>query len=49
MDLELRDAFLVEEQEHGLRPTNGQDLSSELDIAHTRVDKISDKHTAEAG
>jgi hypothetical protein len=34
----------VEEQEHGLRPTEGWDLSLELDITHIRVDRISDEN-----
>jgi hypothetical protein len=40
--------MLAEEHERVLRPTDGQDLSLELDTTHTRVDRINDEHAAEA-
>jgi hypothetical protein len=47
-DLEVREAILVEEQERDLCPTDGRDLSLELDSARLYVDRISDERTTEA-
>jgi hypothetical protein len=40
MDLEVQEAILVEELEHDLHPTDGRELSVELDKARTCVDRI---------
>jgi hypothetical protein len=48
MDLVVREAILVEEQEHGLCPIDGWDLLLELDMAHMRLDRINDERAAEA-
>jgi hypothetical protein len=40
--------MLAEEQEHGLRPTDGWGLSPELDTAHMCVDRINDERAAKA-
>jgi hypothetical protein len=48
MDLEVWEAILAKELENGLHPTNGWDLSVELDKARTRVDRIDGEHAAEA-
>jgi hypothetical protein len=39
----------VEEQERGLHPPNGQDLSAELDKICVGVDKSNGERTAEGG
>jgi hypothetical protein len=39
---------LAEEQERGLHPPDGQDLSAELDGTHTRMDRINGERAAEA-
>jgi hypothetical protein len=39
----------VEEQERGLHPLDGQDLSAELEKTRMHVDRINGEHTAEAG
>jgi hypothetical protein len=46
--LEVWEAILAEELEHGLHPTNGKDLSTELDKAHARVDRIDSERATEA-
>jgi hypothetical protein len=48
MDLVVREAILVEEQEHVLCPIDGWDLLLELDTAHMRLDRINDERAAEA-
>jgi hypothetical protein len=48
MDLVVREAILVEEQEHVLCPIDGWDLLLELDMAHMRLDRINDERAAEA-
>jgi thioester reductase-like protein len=40
MDPEVWEVILAEELEHDLHPTDGWDLSAELDKAHVRVDRI---------
>jgi hypothetical protein len=47
-DLEVREAILAEELEHGLHPTEGWDLSMEQDKARVSVDKIDGERAAEA-
>jgi hypothetical protein len=42
------EAILAEELEHNLHPTNGKDLSTELDKAHARVDRIHSERATEA-
>jgi hypothetical protein len=53
MDLEVRKAMLVEEQEQeqerDLYPHNGWDLSAELEGIHARVDRIEVECAAEVG
>jgi hypothetical protein len=41
-------AILAEELEHGLHPTDGRDLSVELDKARASMDRINGKRAAEA-
>jgi hypothetical protein len=48
MDLEVREAILVEELEHDLHPTDGWELSVELDKARTCVDRIDGERATEA-
>jgi hypothetical protein len=48
MDLEVWEAILAKELEHGLHPTDGRDWSVELDKARTRVDRIDGERAAEA-
>jgi hypothetical protein len=48
MELEVREVMLVEEQERGLHPCDGQDMSVELDKGHTHVERIDGEHAAEA-
>jgi hypothetical protein len=45
-DLEVQEAILVEEQECGLHPYDGWDLSGELEEMHARVDRIKGEHDA---
>jgi hypothetical protein len=40
--------ILAEEEERGLRPIFGRDLSSELDMTHAHVDRINDERATEA-
>jgi hypothetical protein len=47
-DLKAREVILAEGQECGLHPTDGQDLSSELDTTQACMDKIDDEHAAKA-
>jgi hypothetical protein len=48
MDLEVQVAILAEEQECGLHPFDGWDLSMELEEIHAHVDGIKGKWAAEA-
>jgi hypothetical protein len=48
MDLEVREALLAEELEHGLQPPDGLDLSSELNKACAHVDRINGERATEA-
>jgi hypothetical protein len=41
--------MLEEEQERGLHPHDGRDLSVELEGIHARVDGIGGEHAAEVG
>jgi hypothetical protein len=43
MDLEVQEAILAEEQECGLHPFDGWDLSMELEEIHAHVDEIKGK------
>jgi hypothetical protein len=43
-DLEMWEVILAEELEHGLHPPDGRDLSTELDKAHTWMDKTTSDH-----
>jgi hypothetical protein len=40
--------ILAEEEERGLRPIFGRDLSSELDMTRAHVDRINDERATEA-
>jgi hypothetical protein len=44
----VREAILAEELECGLHPTNGRDLSTEMDKARARVARIDGERAAEA-
>jgi hypothetical protein len=44
----VREVILAEELERGLHPTDGWDLSAELDKAYTRVDRIDDERATKA-
>jgi hypothetical protein len=44
----VREAILAEELERSLHPTDGWDLSVELDKACTCVDRIDDERATEA-
>jgi hypothetical protein len=46
--LEVWEVILAKELEHGLHPTNGKDLSTKLDKAHARVDRIDSERATEA-
>jgi hypothetical protein len=48
MDLEVQEAILVEELEHDLHPTDGRELSVELDKARTCADRIDGECATEA-
>jgi hypothetical protein len=48
MDLEVREVILVEELKWGMHPTDGWDLSRELDKAHAHVDRINVERATEA-
>jgi hypothetical protein len=48
MDMEVQEVILAEELERGLHPTNGQDLSAELDKACAQVAMINGERAAEA-
>jgi hypothetical protein len=47
MDLEVREAILAEEQQRALHPIDEQDLSSELDMTHPRMEMTSDECATE--
>jgi hypothetical protein len=44
MDQEVQVVILAEKLEHDLHPTDGWDMSVELDMAHTLVDRIDAEH-----
>jgi hypothetical protein len=44
----VREPILVEELERSLHPPDRQDLSTELDKAHARVDRIDGERATEA-
>jgi hypothetical protein len=46
--LEVRGAIQAEELERSLHPTDGWDLSVELDRTRVHVDRINGEHTTEA-
>jgi hypothetical protein len=48
-DLEVSEAILAEELEHGLHPPDGCDLPAELDESRARVDGIIDDCVIKAG
>jgi hypothetical protein len=48
MDLEVWEAILVQELEHGQLPSNGRDRSTELHKARARMDRIDGEHAIEA-
>jgi hypothetical protein len=48
IDLEVLEVILVEELERSPHPTDGRDLSTELDKAHACVGRIDNEHTTEA-
>jgi hypothetical protein len=48
-DQEVQEAILAEEQEHGLHPPDGQDLSVELDRTRTHADRVNGERDIEAG
>jgi hypothetical protein len=49
MNLEVREEKLVEEQDRGLLPFDGQDLLAELEEFRTRVAGVEYEHATEAG
>jgi hypothetical protein len=48
MDLEVPEAILLEELERDLHPTDGWDLSAELDKARVLVDRVNGERAAKA-
>jgi hypothetical protein len=48
MDLEVWVAILVGELQHDLHPPDERDLSTDLDKAHARMDRIDSEHATEA-
>jgi hypothetical protein len=49
MDLEVREAKLVEEQARGLHPFDGRDLLAEPEQLHARVAKVEDERATGVG
>jgi hypothetical protein len=48
MNLEVWQEILSEEPERGLHPSDGRNMSVELDEAHARMKRINDECAAEA-
>jgi hypothetical protein len=48
MDLEVREAKMVEEQARGIHPFKGWDLLVELEELHAHVARIEDEHATKA-
>jgi hypothetical protein len=44
----VREAILAQEMERDLDPPDGQDMSTELDKAHTFVDRIVEDYATKA-
>jgi hypothetical protein len=44
----MREAILVEEQEHGLHPSDGRYQLVEQGMTHARVDRANGEHAVEA-
>jgi hypothetical protein len=47
-DLKMREAILVEEQEHGLHPSDGRYQLVEQGMTQARVDRANGEHAVEA-